>query len=353
MRTLLAVLALLAAPAAAAPPVPTEGDYTVANFAFRSGETLPALRLHFATLGTPHRDARGEIDNTVLLLHGTGGTGKQFLQPQFASELFGPGQPLDTARFYIVMPDGIGHGASSKPSDGLHARFPHYNYDDMVAAHHALLVEGLKVTWLRLLLGTSMGCMHGFVWGETYPGFARAQMPMACLPVAIAGRNRTWRKLAMDAIRADPAWAGGDYAAQPVAGLRTAIALGMIAGSVPLRQQLEAPTRELADAAVTARMTADLARVDANDQLYALDASRDYDPSGSLEKITVPVAWLNSADDFINPPGLRIAERTVGRMPNATFRLIPETPEGRGHSTHTWARFWKADLIALLRRSER
>ena len=223
----------------------------------------------------------------------------------------------------------------------------------MVAAQRTLLVDGLKVTRLRLLLGTSMGCMHAFVWGEAYPGFARALMPLACLPVAIAGRNRTWRKLAMDAIRADPAWAGGDYATQPVAGLRTALSLSMIAGSVPLRQQVEAPTRDLADAAATARLTADLARVDANDQLYALDASRDYDPSARLEKITVPVAWLNSADDFINPPGLGIAERMVGRMPAAIFRMIPESTGGRGHSTHTWASFWSADLVDLLRRSQR
>ncbi len=352
----LALALLLAAPTLAAPgpttPWPTtEGDYTIANFAFASGETLPALKLHYTTLGTPHRDAKGAIDNAVLVLHGTGGTGKQFLQPQFADELYGPGAPLDLRTTYVILPDGIGHGASSKPSDGLHARFPHYAYADMVKAQHALLTGGLGVTRLRLLMGTSMGCMHAFVWGEAYPGFARALMPMACLTVEIAGRNRMWRKLAMDAIKSDPTWAGGEYQAQPVAGLRTAIALGLVAGSVPLRQQHDTPTRAAVDAGVETRVAADLARVDANDQLYALDASRDYDPSAGLAKITVPVTWINSADDFINPPGLGIAETEVRKMPNATFRLIPESVEGRGHSTHTWARFWKGDLVALLARS--
>jgi len=354
IRTLAAAL-LLAAPAVAQTPDKwrgVEADHVVRNFTFASGETLPELKLHYLLLGTPHRDAQGRIDNAVMVLHGTGGSGRQFLQPQFADKLYGPGQPLDLAKFYVILPDGIGHGASSKPSDGLHAKFPHYNYDDMVKAQHAVLADALGLDGLRLLMGTSMGCMHAFVWGETYPGFAKALMPMACLPVEIAGRNRTWRKLAMDAIRADPAWAGGDYTAQPVAGLRTAIALGMIAGSVPLRQQVEAPTRAAADAAVEARTTADLARADANDQLYALDASRDYNPQARLGTITVPVAWINSADDFINPPGLKIAEAEVGKMPKATFRLIPETAAGRGHSTHTWAKFWEADLRALLKRSE-
>lgn len=352
MKLAFALLAfLLVRPAFAADWAEREADFTLADFTFASGERLPALRVHYRTLGTPHRGADGQIDNAVLVLHGTGGSGAQFLQPQFADELFGPGQPLDLARFYLVLPDGIGHGNSSKPSDGLRARFPSYAYADMVAAEHALVTRGLGIARLRLIIGTSMGCMHAFLWGERWPGMARALMPMACLPVEIAGRNRTWRKLAIDAIRADPAWAGGEYTSPPRAGLRTAIAISALAGSAPMRQQADAPTRAAADAAIEARMAADLARIDANDQLYALDASRDYDPSARLEAITVPVAWINSADDFINPPALGIAEANVGRMPRATFRLIPESAEGRGHGTHTWARFWKDDLVALLARS--
>ena len=355
MKTTLTALALLAAvpsPAQTVFPGQTEGDFTVRDFRFADGETLPELRLHYTTLGTPHRDAQGRIDNAVMVLHGTGGTGQQFFRPQFAGELYGPGQPLDLARTYIILPDGIGHGKSSKPSDGLHMKFPKYDYTDMVAAQHALLVDGLKVGGLRLIMGTSMGCMHAFVWGEAYPGFARALMPMACLPVELAGRNRMWRKMSIDAIMADPAWAGGEYTAQPVAGLRTAAVMSAIAGSAPLRQQADYPTRAAAEAALAGTIEKAVAADDANDRIYQLDASRTYDPSGKLAAITVPVAWVNSADDFINPPGLRIVEAMVGRMPKATFRLIPETADGHGHGTHTWAKFWKADLVALLKRGE-
>ncbi len=354
LNTLAAAAALLiaAAPVLAADWRPIEADYVVKDFAFGSGETLPELKLHYRLLGTPHRDARGRIDNAVVVLHGTGGTGAQFLQPQFADRLFGAGQPLDLAKFYVILPDGIGHGGSSKPSDGLHAKFPHYTYADMVKAQHAVLSDALGLGRVRLIMGTSMGCMHAFVWGEDYPGYADALMPMACLPVEIAGRNRMWRELAMDAIRADPAWAGGEYKTQPLAGLRTTVSLAMVAGSVPLRQQVDQPTRAASDAATAAALKAGLSRVDANDQLYALDASRDYNPAALLGRITVPVAWINSADDFINPPGLGIAETMVKRMPRATFRLIPESAEGRGHSTHTWAKFWEGDLRDLLKRSE-
>ena len=342
---------VLAPPAVASQWATTEGDVIVRNFVFASGEKLD-VRMHYTTLGTPHRDAAGRIDNAVMVLHGTGGTGRQFLQPQFADRLYGTGAPLDLAKTYVILPDSIGHGKSSKPSDGLRARFPKYAYADMVALQHRLLVDGLTVNRLRLLMGTSMGCMHAFVWGQTYPGFARALMPTACLTVEIAGRNRMWRKLSIDAVRADPAWAGGGYTAQPVAGLRTAVALSMMAGSVPLRLQDELPTRDAVDAAVEKRVPVDLAARDANDLIYQLDASRDYNPSPGLAKITVPVAWINSADDFINPPGLGIAEREVRKMPRATFRLVPESVGGRGHSTHTWAEFWMSDLTALLRASE-
>jgi homoserine O-acetyltransferase len=328
-----------------------EGDYVVRDFRFRSGESLPELRLHYRTLGAPRRDASGHVVNAVLLLHGTGGTGAQFLQPQFADVLFAPGGLLDPATTYVVMPDGIGHGGSSKPSDGMRMRFPHYDYDDMVAAQHELLARGLGVDGLRLVLGTSMGCMHAFVWGETFPGYARALMPLACLPTQIAGRNRMWRKMSMDAIRADPAWKGGDYAEQPTAGLRTAIVMTLIAGSAPIPMQTSYATRDAADAYVAQRIEADLKGADANDRIYQLDSSRNYDPSANLERIAAPVMWINSADDFINPPDLRIAEKMAPRLKRGRFVLIPAGPATHGHGTHTWAALWKDHLQELLKES--
>ncbi|MGZ8370859.1 MAG: alpha/beta fold hydrolase, partial [Caulobacteraceae bacterium] len=305
-----AALLALAFPAAAlAPAWPTsEGDFVVRDFRFTSGERLPELRLHYTTLGQPKRDAQGHVTNAVMVLHGTGGSGGQFLRPQFANELYGPGQPLDITKYYVILPDGVGHGKSSKPSDGLHARFPHYGYTDMVEAQRRLLVDGLKVDRLRLLMGTSMGCMHIFVWGETHPDFADALMPLACLPTQIAGRNRLWRKMLMDAITSDPDWKGGDYTAQPLRGLKTAQDLLLLAGASPIPMQKELPTRDAADKYYTERMAAALPSLDANDLLYQVDASRDYDPAG-LEKITAPITWINSSDDFINPPELGVAER--------------------------------------------
>jgi len=325
----------------------------VKNFQFRSGESLPELRLHYTTLGKPAKSAEGRVTNAVLILHGTGGTGHQFLQPIFAGELFGPGQLLDATRYYIILPDGIGHGKSSKPSDGLHARFPQYDYDDMVAAHHRLLTEGLGVNHLRLAMGTSMGCMHSFVWGETYPDFMDALMPLACLPVQIAGRNRGWRKMLMDAIRNDPEWKGGEYSAEPQQGLRTAVALLLLAGSAPLHAQKMYPTRDAADKAIEAAFQARLAELDANDLLYQVNASRNYDPSSQLEKITAPVMYLNSADDFINPPELGIAEREIKKVKNGRFIDLPISDETRGHGTHTRAVVWKQYLAELLEKSAR
>src|ERR1700740_3622720 len=298
----------------AAAPATTEGDFVVKNFQFRSAESLPDLRLHYTTLGKPAKNAQGRVTNAVMILHGTGGTGHQFLSPIFAGELFGPGQLLDATRYYIILPDGIGHGKSSKPSDGLHARFPQYDYDDMVAAHHLLLTEGLGVNHLRLVMGTSMGCMHSFVWGETYSDFIDSLMPLACLPVQIAGRNRIWRKMVMDAIRNDPEWKGGEYTTEPRQGLRTALDLSMIAGSAPLYWQKAYPTREAADKELDDYFKARLPGLDANDTLYPVNASRYYAPSPQLEKITAPVMYINSADDFINPPELGIAEREVKKV---------------------------------------
>ena len=330
-----------------------EGDYVARQFRFASGATLPELRLHYTTLGKPARDAAGHMTNAVLVLHGTGGDGHQFLRPQFAGELFGPGQPLDVAKYYVILPDGIGHGKSSKPSDGAHARFPEYTYADMVAAQHLLLTDGLGVDRLRLLMGTSMGCMHAFVWGETYADFMAALMPLACLPVPIAGRNRMWRKMVIDAIREDPAWAGGDYATEPREALRTASDLLMIAGSAPIYFQSAFGTRDAADQRVVEYTRASLAALDANDLLYQVSASRDYDPSAQLGDIRAPVLWINSADDFINPPELGIAEAQAHRLPHGRFLLLPASDRTRGHGSHTWAALWKSELERLLTETDR
>jgi homoserine O-acetyltransferase len=343
----------LAAGQQAATPATTESDYVAKNFQFRSGESLPELRLHYTTLGKPTKNAQGRVTNAVLILHGTGGTGHQFLSPIFAGELFGPGQLLDAARYYIILPDGIGHGKSSKPSDGLHTHFPQYDYDDMVAAHHLLLTEGLGVNHLRLVMGTSMGCMHSFVWGETFPDFMDALMPLACLPVQIAGRNRIWRKMTMDAIRNDPEWKGGEYSTEPQQALRTVLDLLLIAGSAPLYMQKSYPTRDAADKELDDYFKARFASLDANDFLYQVNASRNYDPSPRLEKITAPMMYINSADDFINPPELGIAEREIKKVKNGRFVLLPISDETRGHGTHTRAAVWKRYLQELLERTEK
>jgi homoserine O-acetyltransferase len=329
----------------------TEGDFVAHNFKFRSGEQMPELRLHYRTLGKPVRDAQGRVTNAVLVLHGTGGSGTQFLAPQFAGELYGPQQMLDINRYFIILPDGIGHGKTSKPSDGMHANFPQYDYDDMVAAQHLLLTDGLGIQHLRLILGTSMGCMHSFVWGETYPDFMDALMPLACLPVQISGRNRLWRKMVMDAIRNDPDWKAGDYREEPRQALRTAADLLAIAGSAPLVMQKTLPTREAADKYVADSVDTRIATLDANDLLYQVNASRNYDPSPLLDKISAPVLWVNSADDFINPPELGIAEKESRRLRNGTFVLLPISDKTHGHGTHTWAAVWQEYLKQLLQKS--
>ena len=362
LALLVSSLAVQAAqPASSAPPAPAatatkwpsrEGDFVVRDFRFQSGERLAQLKLHYTTLGQPHRNRRGEIDNAVMVLHGTGGSGKQFLQPQFADELYGPGQPLDIRRYWIILPDTLGHGGSSKPSDGLRMRFPRYDYADMVEAQHRLLTDGLGIRKMRLIMGTSMGCMHSFVWGEMRPDFARALMPLACQPVEIAGLNRMWRQLLINGIKADPAWAGGNYKSQPLQGLRTAASMLIVATAAPLNLQKMYPTRQAAADYAEARVEGSVASLDANDLIYQVDASRTYNPWPKLEAITTPLTWINSADDFINPRNLDFRLRALARMPNARFRLIPESTETRGHGTHTWARFWKADLADLLARTE-
>ena len=348
MKVLVALALFTASSACAA-----ESDYIARNFKFGSSETLPELRMHVLTLGTLKRDAAGHATNAVLVLHGTGGTGRQFMAKQFADELYGPGQPLDTTAMFVILPDGIGHGRSSKPSDGLHMKFPKYDYDDMVRATYLLVTQHLKIDHLRLVMGTSMGGMHTWVWGETYPTFMDALMPLACQPVAIVGRNRLWRQMAVNAIENDPEWKGGEYERQPSAGLRTAVDLLLIAGSAPIYMQNTLATRDTVDRYLTTQLTNRMAATDANDLVYQIEASRNYDPSPRLESIVAPVMFVNSADDFINPPELGIAEREVKRVKRATFVLIPASDKTRGHGSHTWAALWKQHLASLLQQSAR
>jgi homoserine O-acetyltransferase/O-succinyltransferase len=345
---LLPVLLLLATASFAQHP--QEHDFVTSDFKFRSGETLPELKIHYTTYGRPQTDSRGRTTNAVLILHGTTGSGQQFVSARFAGVLFGPGQLLDATKYFIILPDNIGHGRSSKPSDGLRAGFPHYDYHDMVAAQHLLLTEGLHVNHLRLLMGTSMGCMHSWIWLEAYPAFMDAAMPLACLPVQIAGRNRWWRKMVVDAIRLSPDYKGGEYTQQP-SGLRTALDLLIIAGSAPLQNQKDYPTRETADAYVDNFMKTRLANTDANDVLYAIESSRNYDPSPYLEKITAPVMFVNSADDFVNPPELGIAQKEIKRVKRGKFVLLPISDQTRGHGTHTLPTMWKEYLRELLDQS--
>jgi homoserine O-acetyltransferase len=328
-----------------------DGTVVLSDFKFGTGETLPQLKLHYLTLGSPHRDSAGHVDNAVLLLHGTGGNAHSLLNPIFSNVLFGPGALLDIAKYFLILPDDIGHGQSSKPSDGLHAHFPAYDYDDMVRGQRMMLDE-MKVDHLRLILGTSMGCMQTYVWGETYPGFADALAPFACLPVKIAGRNRMMRYMAIQAIKEDPAWLGGEYKTEPVQGLRTANELVMVMGSSPLQMQKQAPTRDQAEAYVDQYLARTLATTDANDLIFYFNASRNYDPSPNLEKIKAPVLWINSADDYINPPELGIAEKMVKRIPNARFILLPISDATRGHGTHTAAAVWKDYLSEFMKATE-
>jgi homoserine O-acetyltransferase len=321
------------------------------NFRFGSGETLPELRLHYLTLGTPHRNSAGHVDNAILLLHGTGGSAHSLMNPVFSDVLFVPGEVLDIQKYFIILPDDIGHGESSKPSDGLHAHFPAYDYDDMVRSQR-LMLDAMKIDHLRLILGTSMGCMQSFVWGETYPDFMDALAPFACLPVPIAGRNRMMRYMTIEAIKQDPAWMGGEYKTEPAQGLRNANEMIFIMGSSPLQMQKMAPTRELAEQYVDRVLTRMTASTDANDMIFYINASRNYDPSPHLDRITVPVLWINSADDFINPPELGIAQEMVKRMPHAQFILLPISDQTRGHGTHTVAAVWKDYLAEFMKETE-
>jgi len=342
----------VAAGAEASYPPPVQGDFLLKDFRFVSGESLPELRIHYRTFGTPRADAHGVVHNAVLILHGTGGSGASLVRAEFAGELFAAGQPLDAAKYFIVLPDGIGHGHSSKPSDGLHARFPHYGYRDMVEAQYRLLTEGLHVSHARLVMGTSMGGMHTWLWGEEHPQFMDALMPLASLPTQISGRNRAWRRVIIDAIRNDPAWQGGEYSSEPPS-LRTALEMLWLVSSNPVLRQDEAPTLARADQALDAYVNDQMRSADANDLLYAVSASQDYDPGPALEKIEAPLIAVNSADDLINPPELKILEREIQRVPHGRAVVIPFSERTRGHGSHTVAVLWKRHLEELLKAPQR
>jgi homoserine O-acetyltransferase len=333
-------------------PGAVEADYIIKDFHFQSGESLPELRMHYLAFGQPQRDKQGMVRNAVIILHGTTGTGSQFLRAEFAGQLFGKGQPLDVTRYYVILPDGIGHGRSSRPSDGLHAKFPRYGYRDMIEAQYRLLTEGLNVDHLRLVMGTSMGGMHTWLWGEMHPDFMDALMPLASLPTQISGRNRVWRRLIIDAIRNDPAWQNGEYQQQPP-NLRLALEMSYFMGDNPVNRVKQAPTLARADQLLDRSVAESFARVDANNYLYAFEASRDYDPGPGLEKIKAPLLAINSADDLINPPEQRILEKEIKRVKHGEAIVLPLSDQTVGHGSHTKAVLWKKYLVKLLKETER
>jgi homoserine O-acetyltransferase len=328
-------------------PPPVEGDFVIHDFQFSTGETLPELKLHYTTLGRPAQDERGLVRNAVLILHGTGGSGRGFLRDQFAGVLFGPGQLLDAGRYFIILPDGIGHGQSSKPSDGLRARFPCYTYDDMITAHYRLLTEKLDVNHLRLVMGTSMGGMHTWLWGQHYPEFMDALLPLASLPVEIAGRNRMMRRMIIDAIRTDPEWQGGEYKTQPH-GLTSAIYILLLMVSSPLQWQKQAPTREAAEALLAEMVAQYRQTVDANDLIYQVDASRFYNPAPKLARIKAPLLAINFADDQVNPPELGLLEQAIAQVKRGRSILVPIDDKTYGHRTHSLPEIWQPHLAELL-----
>jgi homoserine O-acetyltransferase/O-succinyltransferase len=328
-------------------PAAVERDFIVKNYTFASGESLPEVKLHYRTVGEPRKDPDGAVRNGILILHGTGGTGRGFLGNGFGGQLFGKGQPYDASRYFIIMPDNIGHGASSKPSDGLRMKFPRYTYTDMVKLQHRLVTEGLGVARLHLVTGTSMGAMHTWMWGYMFPDFMDALIPLASNPVEIAGRNRVWRKLLVDAIVTDPTWKNGDYT-EPPRGLASAMGFLLMATSVPLQWQKQFPTAKAADAWLADQIASRTKNTDANDMIYYYRAIEDYDPSPHLEKITAPLLAINSADDFVNPPELPMMEALIKRVKNGRFILLPITDQTRGHGTHSIPAIWGAQVAAFL-----
>jgi len=328
--------------------VPSGADYIIRTFKFETGETLPQVRLHYIALGHPRRDASGVVRNAVLILHGTGGSGSGFMAPTYAGELFGQGQLLDTAQYYVILPDNVGHGKSSKPSDGMHTRFPQYTYDDMVDAQHELLTKGLGVNHLRFVMGTSMGCMHSWVWGERYPDFMDGLVPLACAPTQIVGRNRMMRTMIMDFIRNDPGYHNGEYTTQP-ASLRHAMGMLFVMTSSAKFQLEQAPTRDKADSVIRAYLDQHTRDSDANDVVYAFNSSRNYDPSAKLGTIMARVLAINSADDYVNPPELGVVEQLMPRVKHGKFIVLPTTNQTRGHGTHSLPAIWKGYLADFLK----
>jgi homoserine O-acetyltransferase/O-succinyltransferase len=351
-RTILALVAavLVSASAAAQPasfPPAVEGDFIARDFAFTSGERLPEVKIHYRTVGVARKDVDGVVRNGVLILHGTGGTGAGFLGANYGGRLFGKGQPLDADKYFIILPDNVGHGQSSKPSDGLRMKFPKYRYTDMVKLQYELVTKGLGLTNLKLVMGTSMGAMHAWNWGYMYPGFAAGLVPLASNPVEIGGRNRVWRKFLIDAIEKDPTWMNGEYQEQP-RGLASAIGFLMMATSVPLQWQKQFPTVAATDKYVADQVAARSKNTDANDMLYYYHAIEDYNPAPHLAKITAPLLAINSADDFVNPPELPMMQELIKQVKRGRFILLPITDETRGHGTHSLPAIWGGELVKFL-----
>jgi homoserine O-acetyltransferase len=351
---LLALSALVAGGLFAADyPNLAQGDFVIRDFRFQSGESLPELRLHYTTIGAPRKDSRGVVSNAVLVLHGTGGSGARLFEREaFSSELFAPGQPLDAARYYVIFPDNIGHGGSSKPSDGLRTKFPHYGYADMVIAQRRLLTEKLGVSHLRLVIGTSMGCMHAWMWGGRDPDFADALMPLACLPYPITGRNLIWRTMVVNLVRGDPAYHAGNYTGQPAA-LAAVEDIQFLMTANPIDLQARGATRAEAETLFEKTMKELSSHpIDANDYIYQVESSSDYDPRADLDKIRAAVTAINFADDPINPAQLGIFERETAHVKRVHAILFPASEKTRGHSTHSMPALWKRYLVELLGRSE-
>ena len=326
-------------------PAPADGTWVAKNFRFHTGEVMEELRIQYTTLGSP-------ANPPVLILHGTTGSGRGQLSPNFGNELFGPGQPLDASKYFVILPDAIGHGRTAKPSDGLRARFPRYNYDDMVLAQYRLVTEGLGIKHLRLVLGNSMGGMHTWLWGVNYPDFMDALVPMASMPTEMSGRNWIMRRLIVDSIRRDPEWMEGNYARQPKSAQFASVFFGLATNGGNQGLYKAAPSRDKADALLNARLAAPFAH-DANDTLYQWDSSRDYNASPGLEKISATLLAINSADDERNPPELGIMEKELKRIRNARLFLVPGSADTFGHGTTGNARFWKAQVEELLRTAPR
>ena len=350
IRALSAAFLVLATPSAFAQtnwPNQRDGDFIIKDFRFKSGESIAELKQHYTTLGTPKRNAAGDITNAVILLHGTSSTGKAWLMPSLADELFAAGQPLDAAQYFIILPDGIGRGGSSKPSDGLRAKFPHYRYDDMIAAEHRLLTEGLGIKHVRLVMGSSMGGMHTWMWGYMYPDLMDGLIPIASQPIQISGRNWMQRRIALEAIRQDPGWHNGNYEQNPTQWTVTA-PYGFLQTENVRQLQAMAPTREAGDA-IYFRQLKEAKKRDANDTLWGIEAVMDYNPAPHLEKIKARLMAINSGDDETNPPQLGVTEREIKRIPNAKYVLVPASEKTHGHFTHLRAVFWKDHVAQFLK----